>query len=170
MRKESGFTLIELMVTIAIVLIMASIAVPSFLSWLPKQRLRTAVTDLVADIQLIKLQAIKENRNWAIVFDTATDRYYVCSDDGVNNLWDGPGGPGEMGGDDTRVKAVRLSSIGSGIQFIAVGGVFGLHRPHIEFNSRGLSNAVQIDLTNMTGSPSYRVQTTLGGGVISDKL
>ncbi len=167
MRKESGFTLMELMVTIAIILIMASIAVPSFLSWLPKQRLRTAVTDLVADIQLIKLQAIKENRNWTIVFDTATDRYYVCSDDGANNLWDGPVG---MGGDDTRVKAVRLSSIGSGIQFITVGGAFGLHGPHIEFNSRGLSNAVQIDLTNMTGSPSYRVQTTLGGGVISDKL
>ncbi len=167
MRKESGFTLIELMVTIAIVLIMASIAVPSFLSWLPKQRLRTAMTDLVADIQSIKLRAIKENRNWAIVFNTATDRYYLCSDDGANNLWDGPPA---MGGDDTNVKAVRFSSIGSGIQFIAVGGAFGAHQPHIQFNSRGLSNAVQIDLTNMTGSPSYRVQTTLGGGVISDKL
>ncbi len=162
MRKESGFTLIELMVTIAIVLIMASIAVPSFLSWLPKQRLRTAVTDLVADIQSIKLRAIKENRNWAIVFNTATDRYYLCSDDGANNLWDGPPA---MGGDDTNVKAVRFSSIGSGIQFIAVGP-----STFVEFNSRGLSNAVQIDLTNMIGSPSYRVQTTLGGGIISDKL
>jgi type IV fimbrial biogenesis protein FimT len=89
MHKESGFTLMELMVTIAIILIMASIAVPSFLSWLPKQRLRTAVTDLVADIQLIKLSAVKENRNWAIVFNTANDVYYVCSDDGGNSIWDG---------------------------------------------------------------------------------
>jgi prepilin-type N-terminal cleavage/methylation domain-containing protein len=167
MRKESGFTLMELMVTIAIILIMASIAVPTFLSWLPRQRLRTAVTDLAADIQLIKLSAIKENRNWAIVFNTANDIYYVCSDDGGNNIWDGAP---PMFGNDTIVKTVDLSSIGSGIQFIAVGGAFGVHKPHIEFDSRGLSNAVQIDLTNMIGSPSYRVQTTLGGGVLSDKL
>jgi prepilin-type N-terminal cleavage/methylation domain-containing protein len=167
MHKESGFTLMELMVTIAIILIMASIAVPSFLSWLPKQRLRTAVTDLVADIQLIKLRAVKENRNWAIVFNTANDVYYVCSDDGGNSIWDGAPA---MFGNDTIVKTVNLGSIGSDIQFIAVGGAFGVHKPHIEFNSRGLSNAVQIDLTNMIGSPSYRVQTTLGGGVMSDKL
>jgi len=32
-----------------------------------------------------------------------------------------------------------------------------------------LSNAVQIDMTNMTGSPSYRIQTTLAGGILSDK-
>ena len=167
MRKESGFTLMELMITVAIILIMASIVVPSFLSWLPRQRLRSAAIDLVADIQSIKLSAIKENRNRAIVFNTANDVYYVCSDDGGNNLWDGPLA---MGGDDTGVKVIRLSSIGSGIQFIAVGGAFGVHQPHIQFDSRGLSNAVQIDLTNMTGSPSYRVQTTLGGGVLSDKL
>jgi hypothetical protein len=121
----------------------------------------------VADIQSIKLNAIKENQDWAIVFDTAADRYFVCSDDGANNLWDGPP---SNGGDDTGLKVVRLTRIGSGIQFIAVGGAFGAHQPHIEFDSRGLSNAVQIDLTNMIGSPSYRVQTTLGGGVISDKL
>jgi prepilin-type N-terminal cleavage/methylation domain-containing protein len=167
MRKESGFTLIELMVTIAIILIMASIAVPSFLSWLPRQRLRTAAADLAADIQSVKLNAIKENRNWAIVFNTAKDIYYLCSDDGDNNQWDGPIG---NGGDDSSVKVVRLRRLGSGIQFIAVGGVFGVHQPHIQFDSRGLSNAVQIDLTNMMGSPSYRVQTTLGGGVLSDKL
>ena len=167
MKKESGFTMIELMVTIAIVLLLASVAVPSFLSWLPRQRLRSAVSDLVADIQLTKLSAIKENQNWAIVFDTATDRYYLSSDDGANNLWDGPPA---MGGDDPSVKAIRLSRRGSGVQFIAVGGAFGVHQPHIEFNSRGLSNAVQIDMTNMAGSPSYRIQTTLAGGIVSDKL
>jgi Tfp pilus assembly protein FimT len=155
------------MVTIAIVLIMASIAVPTFLSWLPRQRLRGAVTDLVGDINSVKLNAIKENQNWAMVFNAATDRYYLCSDDGANNLWDGPV---SNGGDDTSVKEVRLTNLGSGIQLIAVGGVFGAHQPHVQFNSRGLSNAVQVDVTNMTGSPSYRVQTTLAGGVISDKL
>jgi prepilin-type N-terminal cleavage/methylation domain-containing protein len=163
MRKESGFTLMELMVTIAIILIMASLAVPSFLSWLPRQRLRGAVTDLVADIQSTKLRAIRENRTWAIVFNTATDRYYVCSDDGVNNTWDGPVG---NGGDDTSVKTVRLSRVGSGVRFI-IDGPSDFFMP---FNSRGLSDvAEQVSLTNMTGSPTYMVQNTLGGGVLSDK-
>jgi type IV fimbrial biogenesis protein FimT len=162
MRKESGFTLIELMVTIAIVLIMASIAVPSFLSWLPRQRLRGAVSDIVADVNSTKLNAIKENQNWAVVFNAATERYFICSDNGANDVWDGPV---SNGGDDTAVKAVRLTSLGSGIRLTAVGpGNF------VQFNGRGLSNAIQIDVTNMTGSPSYRVQTTLGGGVLSDKL
>ena len=168
MRKESGFTLIELMVTMAIVLIMASIAVPTLLSWLPRQRLRGAVTDLVADINSVKLTAIKENQNWAIVFNTATNRYFLCSDAGAGDQWDGPAA---NGGNDTCPKVVRLSDIGSGIQFIPpIGGFFGAHEPHVQFNSRGLGNAVQVDVTNMTGSPSYRVQTTLAGGVISDKL
>ncbi len=162
MRKESGFTLIELMVTMAIVLIMASIAVPTLLSWLPKQRLRGAVTDLVSDIQLTKLSAIKENRDWAMVFDTANDIYYVCSDPGPNFIWDGPPA---MTGNDICVKTIRLSRIGSGVQFIVVSPP-----AFIQFDSRGLSNAVQVDVTNMTGSPSYRIQTTLAGGVISDKL
>jgi hypothetical protein len=61
---------------------------------------------------------------------------------------------------------VLLTRIGSGIQLVSVNpGNF------VEFTSRGLSNnTLQIVLTNMTGSPSYRVQTTLGGGVLSDKL
>ena len=161
MRKESGFTLIELMVTIAIILIIASIAVPSYLSWLPRQRLKAAVVDLAANINSTKLNAIKENQDWAVVFNAATNRYFVCSDAGANDVWDGPV---SNGGDDTSVKVIRLTSHGSGIQFTGVSSAF------IEFDSRGLSNAVQVELTNMTGAPSYRVQTTLGGGIISDKM
>ena len=168
MHKDSGFTLMELMVTIAIILILASIAVPSYLSWLPKYRLRSAVTDLVADIQFAKLQAVRENRDWAIVFNTATERYFVCSDNGANDGWDGPV---SNAGDDICVKTIRLSRLGSGVELdqVTPGPPAG-NKDHMDFNSRGLcSRAVEVELTNMTGSPIYSVQTTMGGAVFSEK-
>mgnify|MGYP001828181416 CR=1 FL=1 len=38
MRNESGFTLFELMVVLGIMAILASVAVPGFLGWLPSHR------------------------------------------------------------------------------------------------------------------------------------
>jgi len=40
MRKRSGFTLIELVVVIAVLGILTAVGVPNFLSWLPKYRLK----------------------------------------------------------------------------------------------------------------------------------
>jgi type IV pilus assembly protein PilE len=44
---ELGFTLIELMIVVAIIAILAAIAMPSYASYLNKQRMRTAQADLV---------------------------------------------------------------------------------------------------------------------------
>jgi prepilin-type N-terminal cleavage/methylation domain-containing protein len=162
MHKESGFTLAELMITIAIIVIMSSIVVPTFLSWLPKYRLRSAVTNLAADLQATKIRAIKENRNWSVFFSRTKNMYYICSDPGGNATWDGPVA---TGGDDILVRSINLRRYGSGVRITAPGANTALI-----FDTRGMANAVQIDLTNMSGSPSYRVQTTLSGGVLSDKL
>lgn len=47
-RYRSGFTLIELMITIAIVGILAGIALPAYSSYVEKSKLRTAQSDVVA--------------------------------------------------------------------------------------------------------------------------
>ena len=158
MKKENGFTLIELAVVMAIVGILSSIAVPAYNTWLPRYRLKHAAMDLRANMNSVKLEAIKNNSDWAIVFDPGNNAYHICSDDGANNVWDGPSG------DDTVEITMNLSEYGSGIRYTGVAG------GPLVFSNRGLSNAVVVNMTNGPGSANYRIQTSLSGGVILDRL
>lgn len=58
MRKASGFTLIELMITIVVVAILAAIAVPSYIQYIQRGKISEAVSNLSgARLQLEKYYA-----------------------------------------------------------------------------------------------------------------
>ena len=65
-REICGFTLIELMVTIAVLAVLASLVAPPFRQLLAAQRVRTTSYDMVGDLVLARSEAIKRGRNVTI--------------------------------------------------------------------------------------------------------
>lgn len=57
-----GFTLIELMVAVAVLAILVSIGVPALQGFIESSRLRAATHDLYSDLQLARLEAIRRNQ------------------------------------------------------------------------------------------------------------
>lgn len=85
MKNENGFTLIELMIAIVILGIMASIAVPSFESFLRKNQKSSIYNNLVGTISLARLEAIKQSRVIAIC--VSSDQATCSSTAAWHNGW-----------------------------------------------------------------------------------
>ena len=86
MKKDSsnqGFTLVELMVTLAVVAIVISIAAPSFSQMIRDHRLITAANDFMGTLQLARSESIRRGvqvtllpidaNNWNSGWDVFTD-------------------------------------------------------------------------------------------------
>ncbi len=55
---SAGFTLLELMVVVAVAAVLAAIAAPSFSTFIDNQRLRNASFDIVSDLSLARSEAL----------------------------------------------------------------------------------------------------------------
>ena len=75
MRKNSGFTITELMVTIAIFAILLSLAIPNFIAWLPNYRLQSGAEEIQSTLQFARVTAIKRNATATVSFDIANETY-----------------------------------------------------------------------------------------------
>ncbi|WP_215395794.1 GspH/FimT family pseudopilin [Rheinheimera oceanensis] len=71
LKLQYGFTLVELMVTVAVLAIVMAVAVPSFTNLINSNRLTAQANEMLAALILARTEAIK--RNESIVFCHSTD-------------------------------------------------------------------------------------------------
>ncbi len=68
MRKDAGFSLIEVMVTIAIIGILSGVVTYNYLSGMPERRVQKSARELYGGIQTARSEAVKRGENVSIVF------------------------------------------------------------------------------------------------------
>jgi len=78
---EAGFSLIELLVVVALVGLLAGVGLPAMQSWLDRYRVRTAAEQLASLIQLQRMRAVSQNTDFSIDFDENAGTYTLYEGD-----------------------------------------------------------------------------------------
>lgn len=76
MNKRNGFTLIELMIVLAIVSILSMVAVPSFSGMIQQMSATAQAEEIYSGFRQARAEALK--RNESVVFEMANDGWRVC--------------------------------------------------------------------------------------------
>lgn len=79
-----GFTLIEMMITVAILAILASVAAPSFQSLTASSHASAAANDVLAGLNLAKLEAIRRNSSVRFCVNESTGAWGVATSGGTS--------------------------------------------------------------------------------------
>lgn len=86
-KRAKGFSLVELMVVIALIGILASIGTLSTRDIRARFRLKSAALELYSDLQMARLGAIRNGRTWSVCFDpgnTAFTSYTIGNAGGID--------------------------------------------------------------------------------------
>ncbi len=135
-----GFSLIEVMVVIAVVSILAMVSVPNFLRYVPNWRVKNAAMDLYGNLRLARITAIKERSNCTVTFSEGPDQYTVS----CNN------------------RTVSLEDYKSGVRFDNLGVEQMVFHPNGIVDSTP-DDEQEIDLTNSGQTRHYKVRVLVSG-------
>ena len=174
MKRKRGLTIIELVVVMCILGIMVLIAIPNIGRWLPRYRLRSAARDVASNMQLARLGAIKDNREWAIIFNVTGQSYRIISDRGPDGNWDTADDIGYKGDVSPWTLSTRSLCDDPNIQYgdsgygpvvggFPVDGGVTFVGDRVEYNPGGTSTAGTVYLqNNRNGAMAIRVDSSTG--------
>ena len=148
MKKAAGFSIFELLIVIAVIAVVSAIITPNIISWRNNSKLRTAAGNLKADLEMAKVNAIKENNFVAMKFQG--DAYEVFedrSDDGTRDA-------------DEPLLRTRTLPAGVAFDFSHPNWTFTSHVA--KFNGRGTADKGTAILINTKGDEKHIKVETLG--------
>lgn len=168
---EPGFTLIELVIVIAVVAVLMSVAVPSFQSALAESRQVSVFNKMSGTLRFARSEAIKRSKGVSICpFATNTSCgtdwsagmlvYVDARDDGAPLVYDG---------EDATIRTIALSNSGISLQAHALldTGTTTATTGSIRFNARGQPNWLNgtMVLCDARGSTHASALVMTGSGI-----
>lgn len=146
MKKIQGFTLIELMVTIAVLAIIAMMAAPTFGDMLDKQNLNRSTQDLIATIRDARAKAVIDRKEVKVLLEQP------ISDPNTEFLWEPSG------------KAELVSTLDE-ISFVFNGSV-----KEAPTNSDGDRQDISFEICNKAGGSKSKIVRVSPMGVIQQVM
>jgi type IV fimbrial biogenesis protein FimT len=143
--KNSGYTLMELSITLAVIAILAALALPNMLGPRADAKLKGAMNNLKGDLNIARMTAVKTSV--AVVVQFYSDHYEIYSDSDLDWL---PAGE----------RTIRNRVLPAGVSINL--GTTDFENDRTRFNTRGLpDNLGSVGLGSVVLSNSNGDQRTL---------
>lgn len=85
LARQSGVTLIELVIAIAVLGIVIAMGLPSYSNWIANSQIRTTAESLLAGLQLARNEAVR--RNTSVRFSLVTNLTNTCQLSSTGTNW-----------------------------------------------------------------------------------
>ena len=149
-KKDNGFSIVDLMIALAIASVISVAAIPGLKRWSRNYNVQSAAMDLYSHMQIAKLGAVKENKSWTINFNPGGLLGYQVRNN-TGNI----------------VKTVDFSKkYSSEIQYTDPTATKTYDDSSITFNPNGLSETGYTYISNKSKSSYYRVGMLYATGSI----
>lgn len=176
LRHSAGMSLIELVVTLAIIGIVFSLGLPSYQVWIQNTKIRTAAESILNGMQLARAEAVRRNTNVGFYLVSALDA--SCADDATSSNWlvsiqDPVGLCNVAPSDSTAPQIIQKRSQQEGTSNVVTVTTLPAGMSSVNFTPLGRTTNTTNDLTQvdiaatdpLTGSRPLRVLIGAGGAI-----